>query len=95
MKSTISIPTSKSAIAPRNCRDGEAPCVVCGRPIKLATHRYFLWVHNGGADAVTYEEGERLNATGHGGADLGGHPVGADCLRRFPELKPYCGVAPV
>jgi hypothetical protein len=48
-----------------------------------------LWCHNGGSDAVTEEEGTKLNAEGREGADLGNQPIGTDCLKKHPELKPY------
>jgi hypothetical protein len=73
-------------------RDGYAPCIVCGRGVKLANHKLFVWVHEGGGHVVTTEEGERLNASGESGADLGSQPIGRDCLKKFPELKPYVAV---
>jgi hypothetical protein len=74
---------------PRPCGDDEAPCVVCGQPVKLAGHPYFIWEHQGGGTAVTLEEGKQLNASGHEGGDLGGQPIGRTCLKNHPELKPY------
>jgi hypothetical protein len=85
---SIAIPRNPSQKT-RPCGDDEAECVICGRPVKLQGHRFFLWEHCGGGTAVTLEEGERLNATGHGGGDLGGQPIGRDCLRKHPELKPF------
>jgi len=63
--------------------DEEVPCIICGRPVrnwKLSIH-----VHNGGADAVTEAEAATLDEA----ADLGCWPIGANCLRQHPELKPY------
>lgn len=69
------------------CRGDEQPCAICGRPCK--NPKYYLWIHHGGSHAVTKDEGERLNSTGSCGADLGCHPIGADCLKRNPQLKPF------
>lgn len=68
------------------CKGDAQSCVVCGRP--CLNSKYMVWVHNGGIDAVTAKEGEALNEEGSDG-DLGMHPVGSDCLKRHPELKPY------
>lgn len=69
------------------CKGDAYPCVICGKP--CPTPKFMLWCHMGGSHAVTQEEGEKLNAEGHGGADLGAQPIGVDCLRKHPELKPY------
>lgn len=64
---------------------------MCSKPVKLKGHRLWLWVHMGGNHAVTRAEGERLNREGHDGSDLGRQPIGRDCLKNHPELKPYVG----
>lgn len=52
--------------------------------------KYYLWVHCGGYVAVTKAEGVRLNADPKtAGGDPGGYPIGADCLKKHPELRPY------
>lgn len=65
-------------------KHGEHPCCVCGKPVKrpfkLAVHE-----HNGGGYIVTEEEAAALARN----ADLGLQPIGSDCLRKHPELKPY------
>ncbi len=58
------------------------PCVVCGRACKNPVWMLHLW---GGNDAVTEDEASTLNPN----ADMGMYPVGSDCLRKHPELKPY------
>lgn len=73
----------------RECRDGEVECIVCRRPIKASTHKLWIWVHLGGGHVVTTEEGERLNTTEDVAGDLGAQPVGAGCVQRYPQLKPY------
>lgn len=88
MNSAVDIKRNPAPAA-RDCNDDECACVVCDKPIKTAGHKFFLWVHNGGSQAVTKAEGERLNASGRQGADLGLQPIGRDCLRKNPELKPF------
>lgn len=48
-----------------------------------------LYIHCGGGVAVTEAEANALNASGEGGGDMGCHPIGPDCLRQHPQLKPY------
>lgn len=59
------------------------PCCVCGKAVKAP--RTYLHVHAGGAAVVTEDEARTLPAN----ADLGMQPVGPECLREHPELKPY------
>ena len=72
----------------QRCKDDETPCCVCGRGIKNAKAAGMIHMHNGGWYAVTETEAAKLKVTMPGG-DLGFWPIGADCLRRHPELKPY------
>jgi hypothetical protein len=85
----IKIPRSKNYGRNRAASNDSSAyaCVVCGKDLTDPQHA--LWVHEGGSHAVTQAEGERLNREGHEGADLGAHPIGDDCLRAHPELKPY------
>jgi hypothetical protein len=64
-------------------------CILCNRP--CLEPKYFVWEHYGGGTVVTREEGERLNSQGRGGGDLGAQPIGADCLRKNPQLKRFVG----
>lgn len=66
--------------------DSEGPCVICGRAVK-APAKY--WVHevNGGGEACTPDEDEQHYQ--HDGGDLGAQPIGANCVKLHPELKPY------
>jgi hypothetical protein len=68
-------------------KGSEQPCIICGRAVR--NKKYTVWEHCGGWTVVTRAEGERLNASGREGEDLGNYPIGADCLRKHPELKPY------
>jgi len=61
--------------------DHAGPCVVCGKGVTPRQARY-LMVDLATYDAVTPEEAKTR-------PESGGHPIGADCLRRHPELKPY------
>jgi hypothetical protein len=60
------------------------PCIVCGREVKTQRPN-FLRVHGGGIYAVTEDEAESMDRAG----DCGLQPIGPECLRRYPELKPY------
>lgn len=65
------------------CKSGEAPCIVCGKGVKV--ERYHIHEHHGGGVAVTEERAAQLDPA----ADLGCWPIGPDCLRKHPELKPF------
>lgn len=64
-------------------RHGDAyPCVVCGR--KCHNPRWGVRVVSGGGYIGTDED-----ANADPGGDLGIYPIGGDCLREHPEIKPY------
>ena len=60
-------------------------CYICGSSCKNPT----LWIHvvHGGGYALLAEEAAPKWISPHG--DLGLQPVGASCVKRFPELKEY------
>jgi len=59
--------------------DGDGPCYICGRHIKVAKH----WVHAvDGGDRLLHRDDE--DAYEADGGDLGHHPVGSDCARLIP-----------
>jgi hypothetical protein len=60
------------------------PCIVCGRGIK-ASDPAMVHVHHGGTHLVTEERAAQLNPA----ADMYLFPIGPDCLKRHPELKPF------
>lgn len=64
------------------------PCVICGREVKPGPKTAYVHLHYGGGVAILPEEEEQANRECPGG-NLGAYPVGADCLRKHPELKPY------
>lgn len=68
-------------------RSEHLPCILCGRECKHP--KFFVWEHNGGGTLVTLQEGEELNEAGHSGADLGLQPIGPDCLKKHPQIKPF------
>lgn len=57
------------------------PCCVCGKGVKEATATY-VRVDFETDEAVTVEEAEERY-------DVAPQPIGSDCLRRHPELRPY------
>lgn len=71
------------------CPSGSTPCVICGRPIKDASRPKMLRTHHDapvpGVAVVTEAEGSALDESGEGAY----WPIGNDCLRQHPELKPY------
>lgn len=69
----------------RKCGNNGIPCAICGKPIAFDKIRHMVHIHNGGEDVVTEEEAQLLDPA----ADLGMYPVGAACLKLYPELKPY------
>ena len=72
------------------CRyPGCAPCAVCGRMVDTNKAHWMVHLHKGGFMAVTEAEAEALNATHGDNADMGGFPVGPECAKNLPELRPY------
>ena len=65
------------------CEGDESPCIVCGKALKEP--RWLLNVINGGHDIATDEPPGDIDEAG----DLYWLPIGTDCLRRHPELKPW------
>lgn len=59
-----------------------APCACCGKPVRNPV--YWIATYQG-YYAVTEAELIALDPSG----DSGGFPIGADCLKKHPELKPY------
>jgi hypothetical protein len=66
-----------------SCPDGLTPCLLCGKPVK--TPRYWLHEHEGGGVVVTEAEAATLDEQ----SDMGMWPIGADCLKKHPDLRPY------
>jgi hypothetical protein len=62
-------------------------CIICGKECKKP--KYWVWEHLGGGTLVTEEESENLNKNGRENADVGCWPIGSDCLKKNPEIKPY------
>lgn len=62
--------------------DDQQPCAVCGRPLRRGRVSYWLYAHDGAAlsqvEAVRVPKGDRELL-----------PLGGDCLRQHPELRPY------
>lgn len=71
------------------CGD-DLPCYVCGkRTTSKRLHYIHVWY---GSHAVTEQEAQELSkaetAEGVCG-DLGWYPIGASCLRKYPQLEEY------
>jgi hypothetical protein len=62
---------------------GDGPCCICGKNIRAA--KRFVHIHNGGESLVTEVEAATMDEA----ADLGLQPIGEDCIRKHPEVKPY------
>ena len=65
----------------------KVPCVFCGKPLNGKSARYWLHDIGGGGGLYLHPGDEHLYVTD--GADMGTYPIGEDCLRRRPELKPF------
>lgn len=61
----------------------EAPCVLCGKPVKNV--RYEVHLHRGGSHVVTEKEALNLDLA----EDMGMYPLGSECYRSCPEIRPY------
>jgi hypothetical protein len=72
-------------------RDGYMPCIICGKPVDMSKNPTMVNVVQG-SELATEEEAEAIMTTGHG--DCGGYPIGANCLKKRPELKPYALKSP-
>ena len=85
----IDIP--RSPVKDRNERiygdNAGGACIVCSKPIN--TDRHKLWVRIlYGCYICTAAEAEKEEAESPG-SDTGYYPVGKECIKRFPQIKPY------
>ncbi len=76
----------------QRCKGNQVPCCVCGKPTNGNTK--FLHVVSGGLTALHPSEEERYTTNQYDAnlldsGDCGLQPVGSDCLRNNPQLKPY------
>lgn len=75
----------KKFVEARRRRSGSAyGCVVCDLPIPAP--KFMCHVVDGGGVALHVGDEDRYVPDG---GDLAFLPLGTDCLRRHPELKPY------
>lgn len=82
----IEVPTTEDYDKNANRARGEDyPCVVCGRAVKYGS-RTGVGVHlgNGGSHLLLPSEVDPAASD-----YLGVYPLGGDCLRKHPELRPY------
>ena len=69
----------------RRRRHGDAyTCIVCGLP--MPQPKFMCHVIDGGGTALHVDDEEAYRPDG---GDLAFLPLGTDCLRQHPELKPY------
>ena len=65
--------------------DDRLPCYICGRAINTTKKNfYWLTVGGGGFDALLPAEVDANDA-----GFMGLQPIGADCLKNQPGLRPY------
>lgn len=85
---TIVIPSvevPKSLVDARSRRHGDRyMCIVCG--LAMPSPKFMCHVIDGGGVAL-HPDDEGIYVSD--GGDMNFLPVGADCLRRHPALKPY------
>lgn len=85
MMRTIIIPQNPAPEKMKRARGADAyPCVICGIPVTKP--RFYCHEIEGGGVALHPADEAKYQPDG---GDLGCQPVGSDCLRRFPEMKPY------
>ena len=65
------------------------PCVICGKAV-TTPNPWMVHLHGGGGYIVTEEEAGTMPEA----EDLGLYPIGAECLRQHPEVKPYAARRP-
>lgn len=75
---TINLPVSEHFVA----NSGNNPCVICGRELK--NPRLYLHVVDGGSKIIDPDESWEDESS-----DLGMLPVGPECVRNHPQIKPY------
>ena len=81
MLKPIEIPRHQN-YSKNEARGGDGyPCVVCGKYIAKPT--FMVHVGLGGSHLLDHDDNSEPNS------DLGGYPIGSDCLRNHPELHAY------
>lgn len=67
----------------RFAKGDASPCVLCGKAVEKP--RYEVHLHQGGSHVVTEKEARCLDP----GGDMGMYPLGAECYKRCPGIRPY------
>jgi hypothetical protein len=65
------------------CGSDETPCIVCGKGCK--NPQWMVHLSDGGMYIVTEQEAQEMNDN----LEMGWWPVGTDCYRNNPEIRPY------
>lgn len=83
---SIAIPRRRVSEALKRARStGDSyPCAVCGVHVPRA--KVFVHMIEGGGVALHCADAEAYVPDG---GDMGMYPVGSDCIKAHPELKPY------
>lgn len=88
---TIDIPKKPAPERMKRARPGDEnsyPCVICG--LSVSKPRFHCHMIGGGGVALhPDDESEFAADSSEQAGDMGFYPVGSDCLRRFPEMKPF------
>jgi hypothetical protein len=69
------------------------PCIICGKPVEMAGNPAMVRVF-WGTHIVTDAEARGIISREGEGGDVGGYPIGAGCLRKHPEIRPYTRAEP-
>jgi hypothetical protein len=67
-------------------KDNAYPCIICGKSVNNPKH--FVRLFYGATVVMETEARAIIEKEGEGG-DMLYYPVGSDCLKKHPELKPY------
>lgn len=67
----------------KKCKGIYYPCVVCGKEVRKP--KYMIECVHGGCDVAAMPD----TADTSDGGYMGLYPIGFDCLKNHPELKPY------
>lgn len=76
----IELPISKHYVD--HAFTGKAPCIICNREVK--NPKFWIHIVDGGTKII--DPNQKWSDPN---SDLGLHPVGSDCIRKHPQIRPY------
>lgn len=85
MDRIVEIPQSENYYNGPAAYGDRLTCIVCNRPVTAKNPAYLRVVESGGYAVLPQFQDEYDGDAG----DLGLYPIGPNCLRRYPQLKPY------